>query len=338
MSRAICEYRGDFGRIALLDVDRPLVLHAHPQCHVLLKACGMDAHFSVRGAVQPLRDDTAVLVNTWEPHAYVQVGEQAPDTVFLALYLDTAWVREVDPRLKGAAGRRFFEHPITRLGRGLRRRIDNLVEEMSCAQGVGRDWLEGEIESIVMDVVGAGRGRGIGPPDGLRSAPDRRIRRALDLLQTCAGDDRDIDDLACAVGLSRAHFFKLFREATGLTPHLYLNTLRMESALRTLACSDVTLSRLSTDLGFSAQGHFTRFFEQRMGTVPSQYRRVVSVLAHGPGFPEACADRAANAEVRTPAQTGSSSTQALTAPMARMESASQALRKFNLFLDHDSHG
>ena len=285
MSRAICEYRGDFGRIALLDVDRPLVLHAHPQCHLLLKAFGMDAHFSVRGAAQPLRDDTAVLVNTWEPHAYVQVGEQAPDTVFLALYLDPAWLREVDPRLKGAAGRRFFEHPVTRVGHGLRRRIDDLVAEMSCAQGVGRDWLEGAIESIVMDVVGAGRGPGIGSPDGLRCVPDRRIRRALELLQTCASDDRDLDDLACAVGLSRAHFFKLFREATGLTPHLYLNTLRMESALRTLADSDVTLSRLSADLGFSAQGHFTRFFEQRIGTVPSQYRRVVSVLAPEPGRP-----------------------------------------------------
>lgn len=285
MSHAICEYRGDFGRIALLDVDRPLVTHAHPQCHVLLKARGMDAHFSVRGAAQPLRDDTAVLINTWEPHAYVQVGEQVPDTVFLALYLDPAWLRGIDRRLHGAASPHFFEHPVKRFGHDLRNRIDDLVEEMSCAQAVGRRLLEGEIESIVMDIVGAGHGPGSALAHGLRSAPDRRVRRALDLLQTCASGDRAIDGLASAVGLSRAHFFKLFREATGLTPHLYVNTLRMESALRTLACSDVTLSRLSTDLGFSAQGHFTRFFEQRIGTVPSQYRRVVSVLAPEPGRP-----------------------------------------------------
>ena len=285
MPQAICEYRGDFGRIALLDVDRPLVMHAHPQCHLLLKACGMDAHFSVRGAVQPLRDDTAVLVNAWEPHSYVQVGEQAPDTVFLALYVDPAWLREIDPRLLGAASPRFFMHPVTRFGREVRRRIDKLVEAMSCAQGILHDSLEGEIESIVMDIVAAAHGPGPALPHALRSAPDRRVRRALDLLRTCAGGDRDIVDLACAVGLSRAHFFKLFREATGLTPHLYVNALRMESALRTLACTDVTLSRLSADLGFSAQGHFTRFFEQRIGTVPSQYRRVVSVLAPEPGRP-----------------------------------------------------
>ena len=285
MSNAICEYRGDFGRIALLDVDRPLVLHAHPQCHLLLKARGMDAHFSVRGATQPLRDDTAILINTWEPHAYVQIGEQVPDTVFLALYLDPAWLRGIDRRLHGAASPCFFEHPVKRFGCELRHRIDDLVEEMSCARGVHRSLLEGAIESIAVDIVAAGHAPESARSRELRSAPDRRIRRALELLQTRASSDLDIDDLACAVGLSRAHFFKLFREATGLTPHLYVNTLRMESALRTLACSDVTLSRLSTDLGFSAQGHFTRFFQQRIGTVPSQYRRVVSVLAPEPGRP-----------------------------------------------------
>ena len=283
MSHAICEYRGEFGRIALLDVDRPLVMHAHPQCHVLLKARGMDAHFAVRGTAQALRDDTAVLINAWEPHAYVQVGEQAPDTVFLALYLDPVWLRGIDRCLQDAASPRFFEHPVRRFGSELRHRIDDLVEEMSCAQGVRRGLLEAEIESMVMAIVAGRRGPGSALPHGLRGAPDRRVRRALELLQTRAGGDLDIDDLACAVGLSRAHFFKLFRETTGLTPHLYLNTLRMESALHTLACSDVTLFRLSTELGFSAQGHFTRFFEQRMGTVPSQYRRVVSVLARGSG-------------------------------------------------------
>ena len=40
------------------------------------------------------------------------------------------------------------------------------------------------------------------------------------------------DELARSVGLSRPHFFALFKEQMNLTPNVYWNTLRMEEALR----------------------------------------------------------------------------------------------------------
>jgi AraC-like DNA-binding protein len=40
-----------------------------------------------------------------------------------------------------------------------------------------------------------------------------------------------------------------------------------------------TLGLLSENLGFSEQGHFTRFFRQHIGASPSQYRRVVDCYA-----------------------------------------------------------
>jgi AraC-like DNA-binding protein len=55
------------------------------------------------------------------------------------------------------------------------------------------------------------------------------------LLQSRVGDAPDLDSVAREVGLSRPHFYKLFRAQVGLTPNLYLNALRMERAIDLLA-------------------------------------------------------------------------------------------------------
>src|SRR5665213_3777713 len=73
-------------------MDRPLVVHAHRQCHVLLKARGSNTFFHVRDGLYPLTERTAVLVNAWEPHCYAHHDPLAPRTVILALYIEPEWL------------------------------------------------------------------------------------------------------------------------------------------------------------------------------------------------------------------------------------------------------
>jgi AraC-like DNA-binding protein len=49
----------------------------------------------------------------------------------------------------------------------------------------------------------------------------------------------------------------------------------MEFAFDALADKDETLIHIGDELGFSAQGHFTRFFKQHQGVTPSLYRQQV---------------------------------------------------------------
>lgn len=58
-----------------------------------------------------------------------------------------------------------------------------------------------------------------------------------------------------------------------LTPHMYANVLRVEAAIQGLTQANQSLSSISESPGFSAQSHFTRFFRQHPGIVPSQYLR-----------------------------------------------------------------
>lgn len=77
-SSAFKIFRGRFGRVALLDTDAPLVGHAHPHCHILIKAGGADSAFRVHGERAPLADDTAALVNAWEHMPASTMPRRAP--------------------------------------------------------------------------------------------------------------------------------------------------------------------------------------------------------------------------------------------------------------------
>ena len=111
-----------------------------------------------------------------------------------------------------------------------------------------------------------------------RASSDYRIGRALRHMREGATEAIDLDDVAKASGLSRPHFNHLFRSCTGVSPRVYVNALRVETAVGRLRHDDSEIGSISDDLGFSAQGNFTRFFRQHTGTSPNQYRRVMADL------------------------------------------------------------
>jgi AraC-like DNA-binding protein len=280
MSTAIRIFQGKFGRVALLDMDGPLVTHAHSQCHVLLKASGADTFFAVRDRLYPLTDETAVLVNSWEPHSYAHQNPDAPRTVILALYIEPVWLNEIEARLTSSGRPGFFQHACAKISKPIRCLSNKLAMQMLYGEQPGEQELETALSGLMMAVIDAfseWRNPGAAARERLPLIHDHRIRRAVSFMRSHVGADLDIDRLAREACLSRAHFFKLFQQCTELTPSVYANVLRMEAAIEGLAQTRQPLCSISETLGFSAQSHFTRFFQQHIGVVPSQYRRVVDV-------------------------------------------------------------
>jgi len=68
---------------------------------------------------------------------------------------------------------------------------------------------------------------------GLGSA---RLRRIKELVHVKMEDDLSLDEMAQSVGLSAAHFGRMFRQATGETPHHFVLRQGL-SALKRCACS-----------------------------------------------------------------------------------------------------
>lgn len=284
MSRAIRIFQGEFGRVALLDMDKSLVPHAHLQCHVLIKASGADSHFGVRSKLQPLTDRDAVLVNAWEPHFYAHAPE-APRTVILALYIEPAWLATIQSSLQVSGHPSFFRRPSVRISPRIRALADDLATYMLTQETMDQSRTEAMIFELMIAVIEPfSEWRHVGSliTARLQQAHDPRIKRAIHYMRENLDNRIDVDRIAGHVGLSRAHFFAQFRRCTHVTPNVFLNTLRMEFAIKRLGDKQAdNLGALSLDLGFSAQSHFTRFFRHHLGITPSEYRRIVDVFGVG---------------------------------------------------------
>jgi AraC family transcriptional regulator len=276
MSTALRIAHGAFGRVALLDMDRSLVRHAHPHCHVLIKAEGADTQFAVGDELVSLTDRQAVLIDAWVPHAYVH-DQSHPRTVILALYIEPDWLKGFRPNWAASGAPGFFERPAGELSPRIRRLAMDLAAVMVSDPGAKSTQEELLSDLMVSVIERFTPWRTISKPIGQAAERDRfdwRIRRAVDLLRTQPGISSDIDTLAREAGLSRAHFYRLFGRATHVTPHVYLNVLRMELAVNAIVYEPEKLCSVSERLGFSAPAHFTRFFRDHAGVKPSEFRAV----------------------------------------------------------------
>ena len=279
MTKALSILRGRFGRVALLDMDTALVDHAHPHFHLIFKASGPDQKFVVEGKKVPLRSDMLVAVNSWQQHAYMH-RQGADRTLFLALYIEPGWLSDADRAFANCAEPGFFPHagiPITDEISRLRAKLVSRMADPFDQQE--------ELQELILQLCLTVSHRF---SDWRERAVVRRkstgvwdysVSRAMRHMRERAAGFVDLDELARISGLSRPHFNYLFRSYTGLSPRVYANALRVETAVNRLREQGDEIGHISEDLGFSAQGNFTRFFQQHTGASPYQYRRVMSDLS-----------------------------------------------------------
>ena len=102
--------------------------------------------------------------------------------------------------------------------------------------------------------------------------PARHLLRAKDLVDARYTEPLDVDDLAHAAGLSRAHFSRQFRRAFGESPHAYLLTRRLERAAALLRSTDRSVADICFSVGLQSVGSFTTSFTRTFGASPTAYR------------------------------------------------------------------
>ena len=273
MSNALRIAHGAFGRVALLDMNAPLVRHAHPHCHVLIKAEGADTGFLVRDAVAPLTRDSAVLVNAWEPHAYMH-DLRRPRTIILALYIEPVWLGCFRRNWTASGAPGFFDRSCVLLSPRVRRLADELAAAMAAAAGT--DVVQERLLSDLMIAVVEQFTQWQEAPS-LRNLPrglDPRVRRAQALMRDDPGAVTDMAVLAREAGMSRANLFRLFERSAGVPPRVFQNVIRLERAVAALVGGEAPVAAIGAELGFSAPPHFTRFFRDHAGATPSEFRAV----------------------------------------------------------------
>jgi len=106
-----------------------------------------------------------------------------------------------------------------------------------------------------------------------RAGPvDRRLRRALEFMHDNYSRELSLEEIAASAYLSEYHFARLFKQITGVTPHVYLANFRLERARRLLAETTFSISEIAGMVGYQSQSHFTKIFKSVTGVTPRAYR------------------------------------------------------------------
>src|SRR5580692_5254824 len=121
---------------------------------------------------------------------------------------------------------------------------------------------------------------------GLGSA---RLRRIRELVDAKIEDELNLDEMAQSVGLSTAHFARMFRQSTGETPHQFVLRQRLERAKAMLRVPDARVLDVAVACGFTTQQHFAQVFRDVCGVRPTEYRQD-TVGSEATGSSETCSE------------------------------------------------
>lgn len=116
----------------------------------------------------------------------------------------------------------------------------------------------------------------------------RRLLRAKDRMDALSHEDWPISRLAAVSGTSEAHFARSFRQAFGMPPHRYLLTRRIERAKALLRDTDLAITTIAFEAGWSSLGTFGRTFGDVTGESPGAFRTRERDAGREPGMVPAC--------------------------------------------------
>lgn len=99
-----------------------------------------------------------------------------------------------------------------------------------------------------------------------------KMDETLSFISENLGEELSVDFLASRVFLSRSHFIRLFRNATGTTVHSYIRQRRLLNASRQIR-EGLDASEASRCNGFTDYSSFYRAFRKEFGTTPKNLKK-----------------------------------------------------------------
>lgn len=103
-----------------------------------------------------------------------------------------------------------------------------------------------------------------------------KVNKALKYMRQHCSENPSRDEVAKVAGLSSAHFSRLFSSVTGNTFKKTLFDLKIKLAQDYLKESDLSITSIAFDVGFSDSNYFSSVFKKIVGLTPLQYRKKIN--------------------------------------------------------------
>lgn len=106
--------------------------------------------------------------------------------------------------------------------------------------------------------------------NGLR---DKRLRQLIQTVVSRPEDKWNIEKMTALANLSRAQLMRLFKQQTGISPHAFVNLIRLRQAAVLLRQTADSVLSVALNVGFQSETHFGKAFKKQYGISPGQYRK-----------------------------------------------------------------
>lgn len=98
-------------------------------------------------------------------------------------------------------------------------------------------------------------------------------RRVIEMMHARLAEDISLDELAAEVQLSPFHFSRMFKQSVGVPPRVYFTRLRMERACELLETTDLPITEIAFEVGYSSNQVLARAFTKFQRMSPTDFRR-----------------------------------------------------------------
>lgn len=243
--------------------------HRHADLYQLLYVQSGQALVEVEGRREDVREATIQVVPPLMVHGF-QFSENIEGYV---LTLGAPLVAQLESQLGAplavlaAAGC----YPVGRDRQRLNSLFKTLLEEYE-GSASARDLLLHSLVNVLLVWISRRRQQNVIPSN--RSERNQQLLgHFIKLVEQHYLEHPTVEALAHRIGLSSVHLNTLCRELAGQTALQIIHQRLMLEAKRNLIYTNISISQLSDNLGFSDPTYFSRFFKRLSGQTPNAFRQ-----------------------------------------------------------------
>ena len=103
---------------------------------------------------------------------------------------------------------------------------------------------------------------------------DSTLQKAIEYITNNWDSEFSVPNLSKVCCVSESKLYHLFQEQLGQTPINFLNSIKINHAIKYLENSDYTVSEISRLVNFNSENHFRKTFVSTTGITPLKYKKL----------------------------------------------------------------
>lgn len=234
--------------------------HAHESFSIGAVTAGQSTY--INGELRcAIAAGTVVLMNPGAVHACNPLDDQP--WAYHMLYVDVPWLAALQAQLGlGRAGEFVAVAPLWSTDPAL---FDGVVALFACLSNAG---IDAAAKAQAAQAFFTQMLRMLAPAP-LVGAPCP-VTRVVAFIRAQCTEPLTLEQMAAVAGWSPSYLIRAFKQRHGMTPHAYLNDVRLQYARRQLRAG-VAIAEAAQAAGFADQAHLQRLFKRSLAATPGHY-------------------------------------------------------------------